>query len=58
MIRFLQPVYFEYAEEKLLAEVAAMRYISENTTIPIPFVLHYGMKEESPGGLGPFIMME
>ncbi|KAF2278471.1 uncharacterized protein EI97DRAFT_456863 [Westerdykella ornata] len=30
----------------------------EDTTIPIPFVLHYGMTDESPGGLGPFIIME
>jgi aminoglycoside phosphotransferase (APT) family kinase protein len=52
------PAYFKYAEEKLLAEVATMRYISENTTIPIPFALHHGMTEESPGGLGPFIIME
>lgn len=58
MIRFPIPSYFKYAEEKLLAEIAVMRYISDNTTIPLPFVLHYGMKEESPGGLGPFIIME
>lgn len=41
-----------------MAEVAAMRYISDNITIPLPFVLHYDMKEESPGGLGPFIIIE
>lgn len=58
LIRFPQPAYFQYAEEKLVAEVAAMRYISDHTTIPLPFILHYGMKEESPGGLGPFIIME
>ncbi|KAG9253896.1 phosphotransferase family protein [Emericellopsis atlantica] len=58
MIRFPMPAYFQYADEKLVAEVAAMHYISDNTTIPIPFVLHHGMKEESPGGLGPFMIME
>ena len=58
MIRFPMPAYFQYANEKLLAEVATMRYISDNTTIPLPFVLHHGMKEESPGGLGPFMIME
>lgn len=57
MIRFPIPAYFKYAEEKLLAEVAVMRYISDNTSIPMPFVLHHGMEEESPGGLGPFIIM-
>lgn len=35
-----------------------MRYIAENTTIPFPFILHHGMTDESPGGLGPFIIME
>jgi hypothetical protein len=58
MIRFPMPAYFQYTEEKLLAEVATMRYISDHTAIPIPFILHYGMKEESPGELGPFIIME
>ena len=37
---------------------AAMRYIADHTTIPVPFVLHYGMTDESPGRLGPFIIME
>jgi hypothetical protein len=58
MIRLPMPAYFKYTEGKLLAEVATMRYISGNTTIPIPFALHHGMAEESPGGLGPFIIME
>lgn len=58
LMRFPQPAYFRYAEEKLDAEVAAMRFVADNTTIPIPFVLHYGPREESPGGLGPFLTME
>jgi hypothetical protein len=52
------PAYFQYAEEKLRAEVATMRYINDNTTIPMPFVLHYGTREESTGEVGPFIIME
>ncbi|KAG9250826.1 phosphotransferase family protein [Emericellopsis atlantica] len=58
IIRFPLPGFFQMAEEKLCAEVAAMRYIADNTTIPVPFVLHYGMAHESPGALGPFIIME
>ncbi|KJZ76304.1 hypothetical protein HIM_04386 [Hirsutella minnesotensis 3608] len=58
MIRFPIPAYFQYTEEKLLGEVAAMRYIGSHTTIPIPFLLHHGMPEESPGHLGPFTIME
>jgi hypothetical protein len=57
LIRFPQPAYFRDAEEKILAEVATMRYISKNTTIPIPLVFHHGSREESPGGLGPFIIL-
>ncbi|UNI16483.1 hypothetical protein JDV02_002914 [Purpureocillium takamizusanense] len=58
IIRFPLPGYFRMAEEKLLAEVAAIRYIADHTTIPVPFVLHYGMTEDSPGKLGPFLIME
>lgn len=58
MIRFPMPAYFQYAEEKLVAEVATLRCISENTTTPVPFTLHYGTRDESPGGLGPFISMD
>lgn len=58
MIRFPIPAHFDYAREKLLAEVAVMRHVSDHTTVPLPFILHHGMKSESPGELGPFIIME
>ncbi|POR35768.1 Uncharacterized protein TPAR_04047 [Tolypocladium paradoxum] len=58
IIRFPIPAYFQYAEEKLRAEVAVMRYISDHTSIPIPPVIRSGTKDESPGGLGPFLIME
>ncbi|AEO66399.1 uncharacterized protein THITE_33846 [Thermothielavioides terrestris NRRL 8126] len=58
IIRFPLPGYHRIAEEKIHAEVAAIRYIAEHTTIPVPFILHYGMTEESPGKIGPFIIME
>lgn len=47
-----------FPEEKIRNEVAAMRYIQDHTSIPVPFILHWGTKEESPLGLGPFIIME
>lgn len=61
--RFPIPAYFRNAEEKLDAEVAAMRYVADNTTIPVPFVLHYGTRDESPvdetgRSMGPFVVME
>ena len=35
-----------------------MRYISANTTIPIPRIYHYDTAAENPTGLGPFIIMD
>lgn len=56
--RFPMPGIVKFPEEKVRTEVATMRYIQEHTTIPVPFVLHCGTSEESPDGLGPFIIME
>ncbi|KAM5449941.1 hypothetical protein MaudCBS49596_004704 [Microsporum audouinii] len=58
MIRFPKPGVTMFPEEKIRNEVAAIRYIQENTSIPVPFIIHWGSKEESPQGLGPFIIME
>ncbi|KAJ5561296.1 hypothetical protein N7461_000057 [Penicillium sp. DV-2018c] len=56
-IRFPQPGAILFPEEKVKNEVAVMRYISDQTSIPVPFVLHSGPREESPLNLGPFILM-
>ncbi|KAJ6179136.1 Aminoglycoside phosphotransferase [Penicillium mononematosum] len=45
-------------EEKVANEVAIMRFLADQTLIPIPLILHSGTKKESPLELGPFIMME
>ncbi|KAK0391426.1 hypothetical protein NLU13_0926 [Sarocladium strictum] len=45
-------------DEKIRYEVATMRYIAENTTIPVAKVHHYGTAAENPTGLGPFIIMD
>lgn len=58
IIRFPLPGFFRFAEEKLLAEVAAIRYFAKNTTIPVPLSIHHGMTEDSLWKLGPFIIME
>ena len=34
-----------------------MKYLSQNTTIPPPRVISWGMTKESPQHLGPFIIM-
>ncbi|PYI35548.1 phosphotransferase family protein [Aspergillus indologenus CBS 114.80] len=58
LIRFPKPGTTMFPEEKVRNEVATMRYIQAHTSIPVPFILHWGTREESPLGLGPFILME
>lgn len=58
VIRFPKPGCTMFPEEKIRNEVATIRYIQDNTSIPVPFILHWGTREESPLGLGPFIIME
>ncbi|RMJ26390.1 Phosphotransferase enzyme family [Aspergillus sp. HF37] len=58
IIRFPKPGETMFPEEKVRNEVATIRYIQDHTSIPVPFILHWGTKEESPLGLGPFIIME
>ncbi|OTB14949.1 hypothetical protein K445DRAFT_61757 [Daldinia sp. EC12] len=48
----------KFPEEKVRYEVATMRYIAANTTIPVPKIYHFGTAAENPVGLGPFIIME
>jgi aminoglycoside phosphotransferase (APT) family kinase protein len=47
-----------FPEEKIRYEVATMRFVAANTSIPVPKVYHYGTAAENPSGLGPFIIME
>ncbi|KFZ09600.1 hypothetical protein V502_08630 [Pseudogymnoascus sp. VKM F-4520 (FW-2644)] len=45
-----------FAEQKVRAEVATIRYIKEKTDIPVPTVIAYGMADDNPTGLGPFLI--
>jgi aminoglycoside phosphotransferase (APT) family kinase protein len=58
VIRFPQPGATMFPEEKVRNEVAIMRYIYDQTSIPVPFVHHWGSRKESALGLGPFIIMD
>lgn len=58
VIRFSQPGAVFFPEEKVVNEVAVMRFLLDQTSVPIPFVLHSGTKKESPLELSPFIMMD
>ncbi|KAF5137917.1 Altered inheritance of mitochondria protein 9, mitochondrial [Metarhizium anisopliae] len=48
----------KFPEEKIKYEVATMRYVAANTTIPVPKIYHYGTAAENPTSLGPFIIMD
>lgn len=58
MIRFPKPGASMFPEEKIRNEVAVIRYLQDHTSIPVPFILHWGTREESPLAIGPFIIME
>lgn len=51
------PGVVNFPEEKVLYEVATIRYIASHTTIPVPHIIHHGTADENPTGLGPFIIM-
>lgn len=58
LLRFPCPGRVMFPEEKVRNEVAVMTFLRQNTNIPVPGIIHYGMGDESPAGLGPFILME
>ena len=58
LLRFTCPGQVRFPEEKVRNEVAIMTYLKKHTKIPVPSVISYGMKDQSPGGLGLFILME
>lgn len=47
-----------FPDEKIRAEVATMKLIREQTTIPVPEVYGWGTTAENPSMHGPFIVME
>lgn len=47
----------EYADEKAALEVEALSLIRERTRIPVPEVKAWGLADDNPLGLGPFILM-
>jgi aminoglycoside phosphotransferase (APT) family kinase protein len=45
-------------DEKVTNEVHIMQFLGEKTTIPIPHIYSWGLTEECPHQLGPFIIMD
>ena len=58
LIRFPRPGSSVFPEEKLQREVAVMRFLEQQTSIPVPHVLHHVVEKGGPGDLGPYIIME
>jgi hypothetical protein len=60
IIRFPKPGHTSktLADEKVANEVNFMKSLSQNTTIPIPRLIDWGLAKESPQNLGPFIIMD
>ncbi|KMU73785.1 hypothetical protein CISG_10184 [Coccidioides immitis RMSCC 3703] len=57
LIRFLIPGKALFVEEEFRNEAAMMRFLRDNTAIPIPDLFAGGTVEENPTGLGPFLIM-
>jgi len=47
-----------FMEEKVRNEVQVLSFLREKTTIPVPQIYSWGMTKDSPGNLGPFIILE
>ena len=60
VIRFPKPGHTATTlrEQKVKNEVQTLAFLSEKTTIPVPRVMSWGMIEDSPLRLGPFIIMD
>lgn len=60
LIRFPMPgkVFGAWLGQKVKNEVMVLKYLSHHTDIPVPRVYHWGMTEDSPHHLGPFIIEE
>lgn len=47
-----------FPDEKVRNEVSVMQFVQQNTKIPVPAIIGYGMGVCNPTGLGPFIIMK
>ncbi|KAF2474404.1 phosphotransferase enzyme family protein-like protein [Lindgomyces ingoldianus] len=60
IIRFPKPghTFTTRREEKVKSEVQVLEYLREKTKLPVPRVTSWGLTNESPRNLGPFIIMD
>ncbi|KAJ6441777.1 hypothetical protein O9K51_05328 [Purpureocillium lavendulum] len=60
LIRFPKPGHTaaELRDEKVTNEVQVMEFLRQNSTIPIPHIIFWGLIKASPQQHGPFIIMD
>lgn len=58
VIRFPGPGHTTFRDEKILNEVQVIQSLEQNTTIPVPRLISWGLTEDSPHGCGPFIISD
>ncbi|KAK8166876.1 hypothetical protein IWX90DRAFT_503828 [Phyllosticta citrichinensis] len=45
-----------FPDEKMLNEIAIMEYLRERTSLPVPEVITYSLTDQSPHGIGPYMI--
>ncbi|KAF4511418.1 hypothetical protein G6O67_003221 [Ophiocordyceps sinensis] len=58
IIRFPKPGCTVFPDEKVTNEARVIEFIRENTTIPVPRLISWGVTEDSPQQLGPFLISD
>ncbi|KAG9205164.1 hypothetical protein G6514_008741 [Epicoccum nigrum] len=58
MIRFPGPGHTTSQDEKIRNEVQVIMFLHESTSIPVPRLFSWGLTEDSPQHLGPFMISE
>jgi len=58
IIRFPGPGHTTFRDEKIWNEVQVIQFLQENTNIPVPRLISWGLTEDSPQHFGPFIISD
>jgi len=58
IIRFPGPGHTTFRDEKVTNEVQIIKLLREQTTIPVPRLISWGLTEDSPQQFGPFIISD
>ena len=58
ILRLPKAGYTVFRDEKVTNEVEVLKFLRQNTTIPVPTVIDWGLTVDCPQQLGPFIIMD